>query len=113
MKNKNIFKTVLTGLMICGLTTILVAKDALDVLDKSRVAGRTFMPVSGQTYVYNTNGDLWMACDDFPGPGVEILFHDTRRAPRCPAPRGQVSGWWEPSRNRARCDPDQLGPGLV
>lgn len=26
MKNKNIFKTVLTGVMICGLTTILVAK---------------------------------------------------------------------------------------
>ena len=69
MKNKNIFKTVLTGIMICGLTTILVAKDALDVLDKSRVAGRTFMPVSGQTYVYHTNGDLWMGWDSYGNTG--------------------------------------------
>ena len=69
MKNKNIFKTVLTGVMICGLTTILVAKDALDVLDKSRVAGRTFMPVADQTYVYHTNGDLWMGWDSYGNTG--------------------------------------------
>ena len=88
MKNKNIFKTVLTGIMICGLTTILVAKDALDVLDKSRVAGRTFMPVADQTYVYHTNGDLWMGWDSYGNTGDQT----------CSA---IIPGWVYPGANEA------------
>ena len=88
MKIKNIFKTVLTGVMICGLTTILVAKDALDVLDKSRVAGRTFMPVADQTYVYHTNGDLWMGWDSYGNTGDQT----------CSA---IIPGWVYPGANEA------------
>ena len=88
MKIKNIFKTVLTGVMICGLTTILVAKDALDVLDKSRVAGRIFMPVADQTYVYHTNGDLWMGWDSYGNTGDQT----------CSA---IIPGWVYPGANEA------------
>ncbi|MEC9456558.1 MAG: hypothetical protein VX537_03950, partial [Candidatus Neomarinimicrobiota bacterium] len=69
MKNKPIFKTVLTGFIICGLFGPVTAKDRLDVLDRSRVAGKTFSPVSGQTYVYHTNGDLWMGWDSYGNTG--------------------------------------------
>ncbi len=88
MKNKNIFKTVLTGIMICGLTTILVAKDPLDVLDKSRIAGRTFMPVADQTWVYHTNGDLWMGWDSYGNTGDQT----------CSA---IIPGWVYPGANEA------------
>ena len=69
MKNKPIFKTVLTGIIICGLAIPITAKDRLDVLDRSRVAGRTFSPVADQTYVYHTNGDLWMGWDSYGNTG--------------------------------------------
>ena len=69
MENKRIFKIVLTGIMICGLFTTAVAKDILDVLDRSRVANRTFSPVADQTWVYHTNGDLWMGWDSYGNTG--------------------------------------------
>ena len=69
MKNKRIFNTVLTGIMIWGLATTVMAKDRLDVLDRSRIAGRTLSPVFGQTYVYHTNGALWMGWDSYGNTG--------------------------------------------
>ncbi len=69
MNNMKIFKTVLTGLMICGIVGTVMAKDPLDVLDKSRIAGKSFMPVGEQTYVYHTNGSLWMGWDSYGNTG--------------------------------------------
>ncbi|MBH10375.1 MAG: hypothetical protein CMG74_08525 [Candidatus Marinimicrobia bacterium] len=69
MKNKPIFNTVLTGIVICGLIGSVIAKDRLDVLDRSRVAGKTLSPASGQTYVYHTNGNLWMGWDSYGNTG--------------------------------------------
>jgi len=63
-KNKT-FKAILAGVVTCGVFTTLMAKDPLDVLDKSRIAGRSFMPVGEQTYVYHTNGALWMGWDSY------------------------------------------------
>ena len=88
MKSKRIFKTVLTGIMICGLFTTVMAKDILDVLDRSRVAGRTFSPVAGQTYVYHTNGDLWMGWDSYGNTGDQT----------CSA---IIPGWVYPGGNEA------------
>jgi len=88
MKNKRIFNTVLTGIMIWGLTTTVMAKDRLDVLDRSRIAGRTLSPVAGQTYVYHTNGDLWMGWDSYGNTGDQT----------CSA---IIPGWVYPGANEA------------
>ena len=88
MENKRIFKIVLTGIMICGLFTTAMAKDILDVLDRSRVAGRTFSPVADQTYVYHTNGDLWMGWDSYGNTGDQT----------CSA---IIPGWVYPGGNEA------------
>ena len=88
MENKRIFKIVLTGIMICGLFTTAVAKDILDVLDRSRIAGRTFSPVADQTYVYHTNGDLWMGWDSYGNTGDQT----------CSA---IIPGWVYPGGNEA------------
>ena len=88
MENKRIFKIVLTGIMICGLFTTAMAKDILDVLDRSRVAGRTFSPVADQTYVYHTNGDLWMGWDSYGNTGDQT----------CSA---IIPGWVYPGANEA------------
>jgi len=55
--------------MLWGLATTVIAKDRLDVLDRSRIAGRTLSPASGQTYVYHTNGDLWIGWDSYGNAG--------------------------------------------
>ena len=88
MENKRIFKIVLTGIMICGLFTTAMAKDILDVLDRSRVAGRTFSPVADQTWVYHTNGDLWMGWDSYGNTGDQT----------CSA---IIPGWVYPGNNEA------------
>ena len=88
MENKRIFKIVLTGSMICGLFTTAMAKDILDVLDRSRFAGRTFSPVADQTYVYHTNGDLWMGWDSYGNTGDQT----------CSA---IIPGWVYPGANEA------------
>ena len=88
MKNKRIFNTVLTGIMIWGLATTVMAKDRLDVLDRSRIAGRTLSPVAGQTYVYHTNGDLWMGWDSYGNTGDQT----------CSA---IIPGWVYPGANEA------------
>ena len=88
MENKRIFKIVLTGIMICGLFTTAMAKDILDVLDRSRIAGRTFSPVADQTYVYHTNGDLWMGWDSYGNTGDQT----------CSA---IIPGWVYPGGNEA------------
>ena len=88
MENKRIFKIVLTGIMICGLFTTAMAKDILDVLDRSRVADRTFSPVADQTYVYHTNGDLWMGWDSYGNTGDQT----------CSA---IIPGWVYPGGNEA------------
>jgi len=88
MENKRIFKIVLTGIMICGLFTTAMAKDILDVLDRSRVANRTFSPVADQTYVYHTNGDLWMGWDSYGNTGDQT----------CSA---IIPGWVYPGGNEA------------
>jgi len=88
MKNKRIFNTVLTGIMIWGLATTVMAKDRLDVLDRSRIAGRTLSPVFGQTYVYHTNGDLWMGWDSYGNTGDQT----------CSA---IIPGWVYPGANEA------------
>ena len=88
MENKRIFKIVLTGIMICGLFTTAMAKDILDVLDRSRVAGRIFSPVADQTYVYHTNGDLWMGWDSYGNTGDQT----------CSA---IIPGWVYPGANEA------------
>jgi len=88
MKNKRIFNPVLTGIMILGLTTTVMAKDRLDVLDRSRIAGRTLSPVAGQTYVYHTNGDLWMGWDSYGNTGDQT----------CSA---IIPGWVYPGANEA------------
>ena len=88
MKNKRIFNTVLTGIMLWGLATTVMAKDRLDVLDRSRIAGRTLSPVFGQTYVYHTNGDLWMGWDSYGNTGDQT----------CSA---IIPGWVYPGANEA------------
>ena len=88
MKNKRIFNTVLTGIMIWGLATTVMAKDRLDVLDRSRIAGRTLSPVFGQTYVYHTNGALWMGWDSYGNTGDQT----------CSA---IIPGWVYPGANEA------------
>ena len=88
MKNKRIFNTVLTGIMLWGLATTAMAKDRLDVLDRSRIAGRTLSPVAGQTYVYHTNGDLWMGWDSYGNTGDQT----------CSA---IIPGWVYPGANEA------------
>ena len=88
MENKRIFKIVLTGIMICGLFTTAMAKDILDVLDRSRVANRTFSPVADQTWVYHTNGDLWMGWDSYGNTGDQT----------CSA---IIPGWVYPGGNEA------------
>jgi len=88
MKNKRIFNTVLTGIMLWGLATTVMAKDRLDVLDRSRIAGRTLSPVAGQTYVYHTNGDLWMGWDSYGNTGDQT----------CSA---IIPGWVYPGANEA------------
>ncbi len=88
MKNKPIFKTALTGIIICGLIGPVTAKDRLDVLDRSRVAGKTFSPVADQTYVYHTNGDLWMGWDSYGNTGDQT----------CSA---IIPGWVYPGSNQA------------
>ena len=88
MKNKRIFNTVLTGIMIWGLATTGMAKDRLDVLDRSRIAGRTLSPVFGQTYVYHTNGALWMGWDSYGNTGDQT----------CGA---IIPGWVYPGANEA------------
>ena len=88
MKNKRIFNIVLTGIMIWGLATTVMAKDRLDVLDRSRIAGRTLSPVAGQTYVYHTNGALWMGWDSYGNTGDQT----------CGA---IIPGWVYPGANEA------------
>ncbi|MBT6981484.1 MAG: hypothetical protein HOA05_04505 [Candidatus Marinimicrobia bacterium] len=88
MKNKRIFNTVLTGIMLWGLATTVMAKDRLDVLDRSRIAGRTLSPVAGQTYVYHTNGALWMGWDSYGNTGDQT----------CGA---IIPGWVYPGANEA------------
>ena len=88
MKNKRIFNTVLTGIMIWGLATTGMAKDRLVVLDRSRIAGRSLSPVAGQTYVYHTNGALWMGWDSYGNTGDQT----------CSA---IIPGWVYPGANEA------------
>ena len=86
-KNKT-FKAILAGVVTCGVFTTLMAKDPLDVLDKSRIAGRSFMPVGEQTYVYHTNGALWMGWDSYGNTGDQT----------CSA---IIPGWNYPGSNQA------------
>ena len=70
MKNKTIFNIFLTGSLVCGLVSTAVAKDILDVLGNTSPVGRTFMRSSvDQTYVYHTNGALWMGWDSYGNTG--------------------------------------------
>jgi hypothetical protein len=57
-------------------------------LDKSRITGRTFMPVADQTWVYHTNGDLWMGWDSYGNTGDQT----------CSA---IIPGWVYPGANEA------------
>ena len=70
MKNKTVFNIVLTGSLVCGLVSTAVAKDILDVLGNTSPVGRTFMRSSvDQTYVYHTNGAMWMGWDSYGNTG--------------------------------------------
>ena len=70
MKNKTVFNIVLTGSLVCGLVSTAVAKDILDVLGNTSPMGRTFMRSSvDQTYVYHTNGAMWMGWDSYGNTG--------------------------------------------
>ena len=88
MKLKKYLTAILTGIMVCGLATNLMAKDMLDVLDKTRVSGRTFMAVGSQTFVYHTNGALWMGWDSYGNTGDQT----------CGA---VIPGWVYPGSNQA------------
>ena len=70
MKNKTVFNIVLTVALVCGIVSTSMAKDILDVLGKPNPVGRTFMRSSvDQTYVYHTNGTLWMGWDSYGNTG--------------------------------------------
>ncbi len=70
MKNKTVFNIVLTGSLVCGLVSTAVAKDILDVLGNTSPVGRAFMRSSvDQTYVYHTNGAMWMGWDSYGNTG--------------------------------------------
>ena len=70
MKNKTVFNIILTGSLVCGLVSTAVAKDILDVLGTTSPMGRTFMRSSvDQTYVYHTNGAMWMGWDSYGNTG--------------------------------------------
>jgi len=88
MKRKINFKAILTGVVICGLATNLMAKDILDILDKQNIHGRKFMRAASQTYVYHTNGDLWMGWDSYGNTGDQT----------CSA---IIPGWVYPGSNQA------------
>jgi len=88
MKRKINFKAILAGVVICGLATNLMAKDILDILDKQNIHGRKFMRAASQTYVYHTNGDLWMGWDSYGNTGDQT----------CSA---IIPGWVYPGSNQA------------
>ena len=88
MKRKINFKAILAGVVICGLATNLMAKDILDVLDKQNIHGRILMRAASQTYVYHTNGDLWMGWDSYGNTGDQT----------CSA---IIPGWVYPGSNQA------------
>jgi hypothetical protein len=88
MKLKINFKAILAGVVICGLATNLMAKDILDILDKQNIHGRTLMRAANQTWVYHTNGDLWMGWDSYGNTGDQT----------CGA---VIPGWVYPGSNQA------------
>ena len=88
MKRKIHFKAILTGVVICGLATNIIAKDIRDVLDKQNIQGRTLMRAASQTWVYHTNGDLWMGWDSYGNTGDQT----------CSA---IIPGWVYPGSNQA------------
>ena len=88
MKRKINFKAILAGVVICGLATNIMAKDIRDVLDKQNIHGRTLMRVASQTWVYHTNGDLWMGWDSYGNTGDQT----------CSA---IIPGWVYPGSNQA------------
>ena len=89
MKNKTVFNLVLTVALVCGIVSTSMAKDILDILGKPNPAGRTFMRSSvDQTYVYHTNGALWMGWDSYGNTGDQT----------CSA---IIPGWVYPGANEA------------
>mgnify|MGYP003951119097 FL=1 len=89
MKRKINFKAILAGIVICGLASNIMAKDILDILGKTSPVGRKFMRSSvDQTYVYHTNGDLWMGWDSYGNTGDQT----------CSA---IIPGWVYPGSNQA------------
>ena len=89
MKNKTVFNIVLTVALVCGIVSTSMAKDILDILGKPNPAGRTFMRSSvDQTYVYHTNGALWMGWDSYGNTGDQT----------CSA---IIPGWVYPGANEA------------
>lgn len=88
MKHKSHFKAILAGVVICGLATNIIAKDIRDVLDKENIHGRTLMRAASQTYVYHTNGALWMGWDSYGNTGDQT----------CSA---VIPGWVYPGSNQA------------
>lgn len=88
MKLKINYKAILAGVVICGLATNLMAKDILDILDKQNIHGRTLMRAANQTWVYHTNGDLWMGWDSYGNTGDQT----------CGA---VIPGWVYPGSNQA------------
>ena len=83
------FKAILAGVVICGLASNIMAKDILDILGKTSPVGRRFMRSTvDQTYVYHTNGDLWMGWDSYGNTGDQT----------CSA---IIPGWVYPGSNQA------------
>ena len=89
MKRKINFKAILAGIVMCGLASNIMAKDILDILGKTSPVGRKFMRSTvDQTYVYHTNGDLWMGWDSYGNTGDQT----------CSA---IIPGWVYPGSNQA------------
>ena len=67
MNRKTLSSTLLTFTFALSLSSGLVAKDKLDILDNR--AGKMMAPALDQTYVYHTNGNLWMGWDSYGNTG--------------------------------------------
>ena len=67
MNRKTLSSTLLTFTFALSLSSGLVAKDKLDILDNR--AGKMMGPALDQTYVYHTNGNLWMGWDSYGNTG--------------------------------------------
>ena len=66
---KTVTGALLTFTVALAMMSGLVAKDKLDIMNLDRRAGRMMASALDQTYVYHTNGNLWMGWDSYGNTG--------------------------------------------